>query len=339
MLYLGIAGKIRSGKSTLARALAVHTNGFVLHLSSSFKGSSHTIPGIGTTSWFPQLHTKSRKWLQNVGTYGIQHIRPEVWIEALQPVIKQALQQGYHYDTVIIGDIRFPHEIVWIKNLGGFIIYTQSSQEEENKCEIHQHISENSLQEKQADLIVPFVSIYERVNKIIEFLKMHGKICLSRLPRIYISMPMTYNLALAEKWYNFLLNHKHPYSQLVHYLTPKYQNITDEEEHPEEYVIQDLEKVSQADAIIQIVDRPSVGCSMELTHAKLSNKLTVTISAYNSGWLKVHSDIFDYDPGLDQVLSYGIEHPERQRVLNHFVSATKICLNLLGCLPTDTYNY
>jgi dephospho-CoA kinase len=106
-MKIAIAGRMASGKTTLAEVLAGILNGEVVSLGGKVKQVATDLFG---------MVEKDRPLLQQIGMK-MREIRPDVWIEYLDREAEQSSK-----DTVIVDDCRFVNEARWFKDNGWTVV-------------------------------------------------------------------------------------------------------------------------------------------------------------------------------------------------------------------------
>jgi hypothetical protein len=157
-MIIGLVGKARSGKSTLAAHL-VSQYGFVaVSFSDRLKDMlieeliKFPPPGVLPPSR-EQLHdafyihrTPDSRWLlQFIGTNIVRRVDPDYWV-------KQAPLT--HFADVVVPDVRFPNECAAIKERGGIIIRVIRVSGAGKIEHGEQHESETALNEYPADYTI-----------------------------------------------------------------------------------------------------------------------------------------------------------------------------------------
>ena len=123
-VLVGIAGKLRSGKSTLATQLAYNNNMKVLSFATLVRKEV-------AKSFFPQHSDPLAEWMA-LESSNKAAVRPilqawghgkrvllwdDYWVNELD---KQA--QRHKCEVIFIDDVRYPNEVEYIINNGGYII-------------------------------------------------------------------------------------------------------------------------------------------------------------------------------------------------------------------------
>ena len=122
---IGIAGKAKAGKDTLADYLCWNTDKDYekVHFADILKEGAKQICQLdwwavntqeGKESTIPWLNMTVRELLQKFGTAIRKEVDPDFWVKALL--------NRYIDDDIIIADVRFPNEAKAIKDAGGLLV-------------------------------------------------------------------------------------------------------------------------------------------------------------------------------------------------------------------------
>lgn len=143
MNIIGLSGKMKSGKSTVAEYLYENIpNSFELGFSHSLKSlvgdymSDMTLFGSDFESQKAKesLHPCGKTYrqiLQEVGAK-LREVDPDVWVREWCRIVRQ--DSGF--DVIIVPDVRFPNEVKAIQDMGGIVIrLTRSSVESDDPTE------------------------------------------------------------------------------------------------------------------------------------------------------------------------------------------------------------
>lgn len=128
-LIIGLAGRARSGKTTVAEILenhgfkhvsfAHHIRLFVTQLASAVDPTFQLERDKNKPMWWAGGHTP-RYLMQTIGTeWGRQLINPQLWVEHLVARIYSSHMINSH---VVISDVRFDNEAQVIIDAGGIVI-------------------------------------------------------------------------------------------------------------------------------------------------------------------------------------------------------------------------
>ena len=104
-MKIAIAGRMASGKTTSAKALAEHWDGEILSLGGKVKEVGKDLFG---------MVEKDRPLLQQIGMK-MREIRPDVWIEYLD-------REATKRTCVVVDDCRFVNEARWFKDNGWLLV-------------------------------------------------------------------------------------------------------------------------------------------------------------------------------------------------------------------------
>jgi hypothetical protein len=183
MYILGIAGKKKSGKTTLATALTMreHLLGPVraLAFADPLKKIGHELFGIplewlyGTDEekenltqyrWVdmpgvcwacceglpPGKHESSlltvREWLQHFATQGMRVMNVDCWVNAFMSQADKLQEAGFN--LVVAHDVRFDNECDAIRSRGGKVIQLTRGKEGDS------HVSERGVSQDKVDAII-----------------------------------------------------------------------------------------------------------------------------------------------------------------------------------------
>lgn len=131
MKIVGIHGRARSGKDTLAHFLVEHHGFLRIALADPLRRFVSDITGLDESLLMDSvvkeqpidwLGGKSpRQLMQTLGTeWGRTHVDENVWLAVAQRKIDQARRRGYA--GVVIPDVRFDNEAQWVRQLGGHVV-------------------------------------------------------------------------------------------------------------------------------------------------------------------------------------------------------------------------
>jgi len=181
MIIVGIAGKARSGKDTLANGL-VDGMGFERY---SFADPIKEMARVGLGLTQDQLYGDSkdkvddlygctpRKILQTLGTeWGRELIDGNIWIKAME---RKAAESGF----MVVPDIRFENEADSIRRLGGIVVHITG-----RDGSVESHKSESGVDVKDDDYVIENSgTLQEYEEKIIHFCVELSKVISQKLLR------------------------------------------------------------------------------------------------------------------------------------------------------------
>lgn len=131
---LGVSGKIGSGKTTLCEAVVHHYGDdrvLVRNFADRLKEEVALHVGVdvddcythdGKNQQLPHYNMTLGSLLQVWGTK-IREIHADAWVLAVDAYVREYLHTSYCDETlIVIGDVRFPNEVDWIRASGGHVI-------------------------------------------------------------------------------------------------------------------------------------------------------------------------------------------------------------------------
>ena len=151
-MLIGISGKAQSGKDTLGKFLCDEYRCVHYYFAKPLKEGAKHMFNLSDE----QIENKEqaiepwgispRKIYQLLGTEVGRGIDPNVWVKNAEMFVKQ--HAGF---TVVITDVRFDNEALWIHNRGGVVINIVRDQADikENK-----HSSEGGLKPDNIDFTI-----------------------------------------------------------------------------------------------------------------------------------------------------------------------------------------
>lgn len=153
---IGIAGKARTGKNTLANFIEAQYGGYQYALTSPIRAMLRAGFGIDFDDphWvahkedvIPAIGRSPRELMQTLGTeWGRRRVHPDIWVILANQAL---LARG---PGMIITDVRFENEAEWIRKNGGQVIHVSRSA----AAPVHQHTSEDGIifQPEGRDMLV-----------------------------------------------------------------------------------------------------------------------------------------------------------------------------------------
>lgn len=186
MSVVGLAGRIGSGKSTVAAHL-VQQHGFTEYTAAQpLKEACCAVFGLTMAQVYdadlkatvhPRWGVTPRRILQAVGTDlfrdQIRRVMPDlqlpagrgIWAEVLRNRLLDARARG---ERVVVSDVRFDDEIDMIRELGGVVLYIDRRQSHDNAASTH--ASEQLDLDKTDDVIVNDGTLQELFAKVTQAL-------------------------------------------------------------------------------------------------------------------------------------------------------------------------
>lgn len=139
---IGITGKARSGKDTLANFIVASMGGYRYSFADPIRAMLHAGFGINMQDpyWLarkedviPALGKSPRQLMQTLGTeWGHNHVCRRVWLILANQVL---LNRG---PGMVLADVRFDMEAEWVRSLGGLVIHL----ERVGVSEVNPHVTE-----------------------------------------------------------------------------------------------------------------------------------------------------------------------------------------------------
>ena len=127
MKMIGLVGKARSGKSSVANVLVKECGYLQYAMAGAIRKAILTaLPFVEARflhedkeETVPELGVTGRHLLQTMGHNWGRNNNPDTWILALE---KELEIMKVDHRKVVIDDVRYDNEIDWIKSKGGYII-------------------------------------------------------------------------------------------------------------------------------------------------------------------------------------------------------------------------
>ena len=151
-VIIGIAGKAGSGKDTVGKMLVEHYGFKRLAFADRIKDTLHDL-GIAEPSRDAKeslIFGRTFSYRQAMHTLGdgFRAMDPNFWIQ-------QVTAQVGLYPRVVVTDVRFDHEALTLKSLGGIIFEMRGRQADMNGLE--RHVTEQGLK-----CVIPDASFWNR---------------------------------------------------------------------------------------------------------------------------------------------------------------------------------
>ncbi|WP_137822147.1 deoxynucleotide monophosphate kinase [Pseudomonas sp. D(2018)] len=175
-LIIGLHGRARSGKDTVARYLAVHLSllsyafaeplkqvlAELFHLTQAhLEGDLKelALPGIGKSP---------RELMQLLGTeWGRDRVHPQLWLLLAEQNLQLLAEHHQDMKGVVIRDVRFENEADWLRSKGGIIVHLQRPDAQQ----VAGHSSENGLAIAPDDLVIhndgSLSELYDKLDALI----------------------------------------------------------------------------------------------------------------------------------------------------------------------------
>lgn len=163
MKIIGITGRARSGKDTLANFLVEHGEAERMSFANPVRRFISKLTGIKMDDLLdgplkeqplPEFGGKSpRQMMQTLGTeWGRDLIDPNLWITVARKELEFAANYplAWRPELVVFSDVRFENEAAMIRELGGQIIHIRRPGAEA----VNSHVSEAGVRVAHGDVVV-----------------------------------------------------------------------------------------------------------------------------------------------------------------------------------------
>lgn len=177
-MLIGLAGKARSGKDTIAAYLAERYDFIVMAVADKFKEIFADVYGLKDKQLYgdlkevvdPRFGVTPRYIMQTVG-HSFRSIDPDVWVKYLEKKIIRTFTFGY---DMVVTDIRMPNEAMMIRRQGGSLIKVERDGAQASGG-VENHISETALDGwVDWDLVIQNnLSLENLYQQVEQFLKEH----------------------------------------------------------------------------------------------------------------------------------------------------------------------
>ncbi len=150
---IGIAGRARSGKDTVANFIIAAIGGYQYSFADPIRAMIAAL-GVDMSDpyWqarkeepIPALGVSPRRMMQTLGTeWGRQLINPDLWLIMAH---QRLLLNG---PGMVIADVRFDNEAAWVRKHGGRIIHVIRP---DTKA-VEPHVSEGGVEMQDSDVML-----------------------------------------------------------------------------------------------------------------------------------------------------------------------------------------
>lgn len=131
-ILIGLAGRARVGKDTVARYLAAHltlisyafADPLKQALASMFHLTAAQLDGAEKEQPLPWLGKSPRELMQLLGTeWGRDLVHPQLWLLLAEQNLQLLAEHDQAMKGVVIRDVRFDNEAAWVRSKGGVILH------------------------------------------------------------------------------------------------------------------------------------------------------------------------------------------------------------------------
>jgi hypothetical protein len=271
---LGLAGKQKSGKTTLAWALAGHYDAVVAPFASAIKGGVSYYHSL--LAFRPQWVSEVRRRLQDCGMEGRSLlVQGDLWIRCWQANFGDL-------PRCVIPDVRFPNEVEFVRSKGGKVIYLNYV-----GAPYDPHPSEQ-LAPQSCDYVVEVTDENRGwvLKQVLDYLRnFFGDPTFK--PRVYIGGNIH-----GERQYEetFLALEKmgrefgfEPLVPLDATNREKWSRLVQEQPFPiasRELVVGDISLISRSHAALFWLEKPSIGSAMEIICAAMNERPVVVVTPH-----------------------------------------------------------
>ena len=160
---IGITGKARSGKNTIADLILSHVGGYHYAFADPIRAMMAALDiDMSDPYWQARkekpilvLGKSPRQMMQTLGTeWGRNCVHPNLW------VILAAAEFAKAGRGMVISDVRFENEAAWLRETGGLLIHVVRN----NLPEVHAHSSEAGVEFKPGDMQLTNDGTLEELN-------------------------------------------------------------------------------------------------------------------------------------------------------------------------------
>lgn len=141
---IGISGRARSGKDTVADIIAHRAGGYKYGFANPIKQMLLAL-GIDMSLGYweahketviPEFNASPRRLMQTLGTeWGRKIIHPDLWLILAERKLKAEI------GVMVVPDVRFENEATWVREQGGVIIHVRR----DNAPFVEKHSSEHGI--------------------------------------------------------------------------------------------------------------------------------------------------------------------------------------------------
>lgn len=158
-ILIGLAGRARVGKDTVARYLAAHlslisyafADPLKQALAHMFHLTANQLEGAEKEQALAWLGKSPRELMQLLGTeWGRDLVHPQLWLLLAEQNLQLLAEHHQDVNGVVIRDVRFDNEADWIRSRGGLIFHITRPV----PAAVPQHVSEAGVTRHPEDLAV-----------------------------------------------------------------------------------------------------------------------------------------------------------------------------------------
>lgn len=178
-ILIGLAGRARVGKDTVARYLATHltlisyafADPLKQALADMFQLTAAQLEGADKERALPWLGKSPRELMQLLGTeWGRDLVHPQLWLLLAEQNLQALAEHDQAMKGVVIRDVRFDNEADWVRSKGGTILHITRP----DATEVASHTSESGVTHQSGDLTLvndgTLDQLYDDVDALIRVL-------------------------------------------------------------------------------------------------------------------------------------------------------------------------
>lgn len=309
---LGICGRRRSGKNTLARKLTLYFPDLeIVSLAAPLKGIGVINCG-NLLALTPHVTPEARKLLTDVGGALFQtHPHKEfVYVNLLQAYIDTLPE----HKKVVVTDVRMEHEVSWVRENNGVVVKIIGGGGDDPTLD--SHVTETQVDKVSADLVLASEDVMcsapdtflERVILPIQQITGWETLAQPRKPAIFVALNIQ---GRATDDYKTLGNHIADILESAGFdvLLPLYDEFDDRYAWVKSLKNKDMltastelfhnnvKKIQESDSVLAYISAPSLGIGIELLTAFLLGKpivvcvLDETLLYHPYLWVMSHGNL------------------------------------------------
>lgn len=178
-ILIGLAGRARVGKDTVARYLAAHltlisyafADPLKMALAGMFHLTASQIDGAEKEQPLAWLGKSPRELMQLLGTeWGRDLVHPQLWLLLAEQNLQLLAEHDQAMKGVVIRDVRFDNEADWVRSKGGVILHITRP----DAVEVATHTSESGVTHRPGDLSLvndgTLDQLYDEIDALIRVL-------------------------------------------------------------------------------------------------------------------------------------------------------------------------
>ena len=183
-ILIGLAGRARVGKDTVARYLAAHltllsyafADPLKQALANMFHLTAAQLEGSEKEQQLSWLDKSPRQLMQLLGTeWGRDLIHPRLWLLLAEQNLQLLAEHDQAMQGVVIRDVRFDNEADWVRSKGGVILDITRPLPES----IAPHLSEAGVTQRPEDLALvndgTLDQLYDELEGVIRVLQRRNR--------------------------------------------------------------------------------------------------------------------------------------------------------------------